>query len=292
MSMAVVRAVVVDRTPHGGVRQGDGKATRRLACGVFAACVVAFAATAALPAAAAKRTPKPGSTQVAPTPVARPTPFSSGPLAATAPPGWAVQTLPKVQRQTFYDLVPENGTIVLRARADASASSLRHGLFVDPKAMPTLRWRWRWRTERVLQGGDMTTKEGDDYAARLYVFFDRDPETMSFKERTLLKLGRARYGDQLPAAALCYVWDNRHPVGTIMDNAYTPFVAMVVASSGDAQVGRWQTLQRDVREDYKRAFNTDPPRIIGVAVSVDTDNTGESTTTWFGDIEFVAGAKR
>jgi Protein of unknown function (DUF3047) len=290
MNMAVVRAVVVDRTLRSGALHGRGKATPGLACGLFAACAVALAAAAALPASAAKRAPKPASTQTASMPVARPTPFSSGPLAATAPPGWAVQTLPKVQRQTFYDLVPEDGTIVLRGRADASASSLRHGLFVDPKAMPIL--RWRWRTARVLQGGDMTTKEGDDYAARLYVFFDRDPETMTFKERTLLKLGRARYGDQLPAAALCYVWDNRHPVGTIMDNAYTPFVAMVVASSGDAQVGRWQTLQRDVREDYKRAFNADPPRIIGVAVSVDTDNTGESTTTWFGDIEFVAGAKR
>lgn len=222
--------------------------------------------------------------------IARPTPFSSGPLAATAPPGWAVQTLPKVERQTRYDLVNDGGTIVLRARADSSASSLRHGLFVDPKQTPLL--RWRWRTERTLQGSDMTTKQGDDYAARLYVFFDRSEEKMSIKERAMLKLGRMRYGDQLPAAALCYVWDNRQPIGTIRDNAYTPFVAMVAASSGDAQVGKWVSLQRDVAEDYRRAFNTDPPRIIGVAVSVDTDNTSESTTTWFGDIAFVARPAR
>ena len=63
---------------------------------------------------------------------------------------------------------------------------------------------------------------------------------------------------------------------------------MVVASSGGAQVGQWVSLQRNVAEDYRRAFNTDPPRIIGVAVSVDTDNTGEATTTYFGDIDFVA----
>jgi hypothetical protein len=111
---------------------------------------------------------------------------------------------------------------------------------------------------------------------------------MSVKERAMFKLGRARYGKQLPSAALCYVWDNRHAVGSIFDNAYTPFVAMVVASSGDAQVGRWVSLQRNVAEDYRRAFNTDPPRIIGVAVSVDTDNTGESATTYFGDIDFVS----
>ena len=183
----------------------------------------------------------------------------------------------------------DGGTIVLRARADASASSLRHGLFADPKLTPVL--RWRWRTDRVLQGADITRKDGDDFSARIYVFFDRSVDSMTLKERTLFKLGRARYGDQLPSAALCYVWDNRHPVGKIFDNAYTAFVAMVVASSGDARAGQWVSLQRNVAEDYRRAFNTDPPRIIGVAVSVDTDNTGEATTTYFGDIEFVAGAK-
>ena len=91
--------------------------------------------------------------QAVPALIARPTPFSSGPLAATAPPGWAVQTLPKVERQTRYDLVNDGGTIVLRARADGSASSLRHGLFADPKQTPVL--RWRWRTERVLEGAKM-----------------------------------------------------------------------------------------------------------------------------------------
>ncbi len=131
----------------------------------------------------------------------------------------------------MYDLIDDSGSIVLRARANRSAASLRHSVYADPARTPIL--RWRWRTDHVLQAGDITTKEGDDYAARVYVFFDRDPETMTLKERTLLKLGRARYGNDLPAAALCYVWDNRQPVGTILPNVYTPFVAMVVASSGD-----------------------------------------------------------
>lgn len=262
-------------------------------CAALVACAcVAALMLATVEVSAAKRrpdhAPAPAATQGRL--IARTTPFSAGPLAATAPPGWAVQTLPKVERQTRYDLVMDDGTIVLRARADGSASSLRHGLFVDLKQTPLL--RWRWRTERVLQGSDITTKEGDDYAARLYVFFDRGTDKMTIKERAMLKLGRMRYGDQLPSAALCYVWDNRHPVDSIFDNAYTPFVAMVVASTGNTQVGRWVSLQRNVAEDYRRAFNTDPPRIIGVAVSVDTDNTGESTTSWFGDIDFVAGAQQ
>jgi Protein of unknown function (DUF3047) len=218
--------------------------------------------------------------------VARPIPFSRGPVGATAPAGWSVQPLPKVERKTVYDLIDDSGSIVLRARANRSAASLRHSVYADPARTPIL--RWRWRTDHVLQAGDMTTKEGDDYAARVYVFFDRDPETMSLKDRTLLKVGRARYGNDLPAAALCYVWDNRQPVGTIRPNAYTPFVAMVVASSGTGEVGRWVSLRRNIAEDYRRAFGTAAPQITGVAVSVDTDNTGESAVSYFGDIEFVA----
>lgn len=261
-----------------------------IAAGLLAAGLLA-AGLLALPASAAKRAPKPAQRSEPPPrpaqPTLRPTPFSSGPLAGMAPPGWVVQTLPKVERQTFYDLVPDNGTIVLRARANASASSLRHGLFADPAHTPTL--RWRWRTDRVLQGTDMTRKDRDDYSARLCVFFDRDPDSLPLKDRTRLKFDRARNGNQVPSAALCYVWDNRHPVGTIMDNPQTPLVAMVVASSGDANVGRWQSLQRNVIEDYSRAFNTPPPRIIAVSVGVDTEQTGETTTTWFGDLEFVGG---
>jgi hypothetical protein len=29
------------------------------------------------------------------------------------------------------------------------------------------------------------------------------------------------------------------------------------------------------------------PRIVGIAVSADTDNTGEAVTAWFGDLRFI-----
>jgi len=235
---------------------------------------------------AAKRKPRPAPpTVVVAPPLARPTPFSSGPQAAIAPPGWMLEPIPKAKRPTRYDLVPDDGVLVLRAYARDAAASLRHGLYADPARTPLL--RWRWRTDHVLDTADMTKRDGDDYAARLYVFFARDEETLSLKEKTLLKIGRARYGNALPTAALCYVWDNRQPVDTLQDNAYTGFVKMIVATSGTAEQGRWVRLQRDVAADYRRAFGTEPPRITGVAVAVDTDNTGETTTTWFGDIDFV-----
>ncbi len=217
---------------------------------------------------------------------AQPVRFSDTAPGAALPAGWSVQPIPKVERQTRFDLVDDGGTTVLRARADNAAASLRHKLDVDPVTGRLL--RWRWKTEHVLDKADLTTKAGDDYAARLYVFFDRQPAQMSFAERIAYKLGRSRYGDQLPAAALCYVWDNKQPVNTLRDNAYTGFVKMIVATSGNAQKGQWVSLQRDISADYKRAFGTAPPRITGIAVAVDTDNTGESTISYFGDIQFTA----
>ena len=221
---------------------------------------------------------------------AQPVRFSDTAPGAALPAGWSVQPIPKVERQTRFDLVDDSGTTVLRARADNAAASLRQTLNIAPRDQGQL--RWHWKTDRVLDKADLTTKAGDDFAARLYVFFDRQPAQMSFGERVAFKLGRSRYGDQLPAAALCYVWDNTQPVGTLRDNAYTGFVKMIVATSGSARQGQWVSLQRDVAADYRRAFGTAPPRITGIAIAVDTDNTGESTISYFGDIQFTAiGAK-
>ncbi|MES2858820.1 MAG: DUF3047 domain-containing protein [Pseudomonadota bacterium] len=219
---------------------------------------------------------------------AQPARFSGASVGTTLPNGWSVQPIPGVERQTRFDLVTADGGTVLRARADNAAASLRARVDID--AATTGQLAWRWKTERVLATADLTSKQGDDFAARLYVFFDRKAAQMSLAERVAYKLGRARYGDQLPAAALCYVWDNRQPVGTMRDNAYTGFVKMIVATSGTARQGDWVTLQRDIAADYRRAFGTAPPRITGIAVAVDTDNTGESTVSWFGDIRFAARA--
>ncbi len=218
---------------------------------------------------------------------AQPSAFSAAAPDTALPAGWSIQPLPKVERRTRFDLVADNGTTVLRARADNAAASLRYPLDIAPDAITQL--DWRWKTARVLDKADLTSKAGDDYAARLYVFFDRKPAQMSFGERIQFRLGRARYGEQLPAAALCYVWDNKQPVDTVRDNAYTGFVKMIVATSGKAQAGHWVALQRDLRVDYLRAFGTAPPRITGIAVAADTDNTGESTVSYFGDIRFETG---
>ena len=61
---------------------------------------------------------------------------------------------------------------------------------------------------------------------------------------------------------------------------------MIVVESGPAKLNTWITEERNVYEDYKRAFGEEPPMISGVAIMTDTDNTGESAEAYYGDILF------
>jgi hypothetical protein len=202
-------------------------------------------------------------------------PAASGGL----PDGWETLAFKKVPRHTRYSIVRDGERWVLRAESQAAASGLYRPLDLDPGAYPIL--SWRWKVDSVLRHADARRKEGDDYAARVYVAFRYDPATAGLWEKTTYGAYRALYGRYPPKGALSYVWDNRLPPGTTLDNAYTSRTKMIVLRSGSAQVGQWVSERRDLVEDYRRLFGVDPPRIAGVAVMTDTDDTGESAVAYY-----------
>jgi len=51
-------------------------------------------------------------------------------------------------------------------------------------------------------------------------------------------------------------------------------------------VNEWITEERDVLEDYRKAFGEDPGDVTGVAIMTNTDNIGGQATAWYGDIVF------
>lgn len=200
------------------------------------------------------------------------------------PDGWEALTFPKISKHTRYALVDEGGSIALRAESDGSASGLVHKIDVDPTTHPSL--RWRWRVENVLQKGDVTRKEGDDYPARIYILFEPDPSKLSFSRRLAYKAASLVYGE-LPTHTLSYIWASRARRGEIYDNPYTSRVKMVVVESGPERVGQWVEEERSIAEDYRRAFGEDPPAIRGIGIMTDTDNTGESAIAYYGEIRFM-----
>ena len=72
----------------------------------------------------------------------------------------------------------------------------------------------------------------------------------------------------------------------MLQNAYTDRVQMIVVRSGNAAANQWVSEERNVLEDYRRAFGEEPPLVSGVAIMTDTDDTGGKAVAWYGDIGF------
>lgn len=166
---------------------------------------------------------------------------------------------------------------------------LARPLTVDLQKTPIL--CWQWRIDQAIAAADMNTKDGDDYAARVYLSFDILPDQLSFGTRVKLSLGRSIFGSQVPDAAVNYVWDNKHAIGTLQDNAYTDRTRMLVLRSGNGKAGGWVQERRNVLTDLQRAFgNTEAKgaKLSGLAIATDTDNTGGEAHAGFADFRFVA----
>lgn len=213
-----------------------------------------------------------------------PGPLWVGRFDAGLAPWTEVLIKPELPRNTFNSRAWD-GASALEVKSKASMSLFARPLEVDLGSTPVL--CWRWRVDGALRTADMTRRSGDDYAARLYVSLTLPDAEKSFALRTQLRLARALWGPQVPDAAINYVWDNRHAVGAEMPNAYTDRTRMVVLRSGSADAGRWVWERRHVGQDASRLFS---PRATAVqlAITADTDNTGEEAHAGFADIHFVA----
>ena len=199
--------------------------------------------------------------------------------------GWEPLVFPRISRHTHYQLVEKNGEQVVQADADKSASGLIARLEVSPKDYPRL--QWRWQVSNTFEKGDARRKSGDDYPARIYVAFAFEPQRASLLERAKRRTVRALFGEELPGNALNYIWANTLPEGDMVPNPFTEQTMMVAVTSGDAQVGEWVTVERNILEDYRAAFGTEPPAIVGIGIMSDADNTGERATAWYGDIRLL-----
>ena len=208
------------------------------------------------------------------------TAFSAQPPGALVEP-WHPITLKDVSPAELALVADEGGT-VLRVRSIGGAGTAAHAVDASPRGLALA---WRWKIDRVVQGADMTRKSGDDFAARVYVFFDVPAHEVPWAARLKLAAMRLIYGKDLPTAGLCYVWDNRHAAGTTQWNPYTDRVRTVVLRSGADEAGHWKAERRDLEADYRAAFGAagELPRVSGIAAGNDTDQTGERATAWFGD---------
>ena len=104
--------------------------------------------------------------------------FSESDRTSILPAGWEPLRFKKIKRHTVYELVEDNGVMVVRATSKASSSGLIRKIDIDPYEYPFL--SWRWNITNIYEKGDVSRKEGDDYPARVYVTFAYSPEDVGF----------------------------------------------------------------------------------------------------------------
>ncbi len=208
--------------------------------------------------------------------------FSAATADGPWPNGWKPLTFPKIPQHTTYRLVKDGDRVAVKAASQASSSGLTKETLIDPKEYPII--QWQWKVSNVLKAGNVAKKEGDDYPARIYVTFQYDSQKVGLFGKAKYEAAKLIYGQYPPLGAINYIWESRAPVGTAVPNPYTEQVHMIVVETGSTKLNTWITEERNVYEDYKRAFGQEPPMISGVAIMTDTDNTGESAEAYYGDI--------
>lgn len=176
----------------------------------------------------------------------------------------------------------EDGTPVIKATSESAISTVTSQIEADPEVFRFL--EWEWKVDGVMEKGDLTQKDGDDFPARIYVTFDYDASDLRFGERLKYRLYKTFTSFEIPLRSLNYVWANKAEPETVAESPFTNWVQYVVVRSGEDEAGEWLVERRDILEDYRKAFGEEPRKITGITIMTDSDNTEESTLAWFGKI--------
>ncbi len=200
--------------------------------------------------------------------------------------GWRSVQIDKKVPTTKFTAKRIQGVPAIEAYARKSMALFTRPVTVNLAKTPVL--CWRWRVNDVVKTANIAKKSGDDQAARVYIGLDLPSNAISLGTRAKLALARTRGGNAIPDGAINYVWDNRFPVGTARNNVYTKQAKIIVAQSGAAQAGTWVNERRNLAADIQKQFKTGKAKVTSVAISSDTDNSGETVTAAFADIHLVS----
>ena len=203
------------------------------------------------------------------------------------PPGWQLERLAG-DGTTRHDVRTVDGMTALCIESSDDATALVHTVEIDPTEFPRIRF-WL-RVGKAVEGGDLSRKEGDDFAARVFVNFAFDSNSEGWFSRLSHSVAERTRGRTLPGHALNYVWGNAAEAGLEARSAYTDRVQMVVVDGGSPGRPQWRQFERNVVEDYARAFDKPAPAVLGIGIMSDSDDTGGTATACFGPVEFLGSS--
>jgi len=198
--------------------------------------------------------------------------------------GWEPFVIVKGNTPTRYQLVEQDGVVVIQADSAEGGSGLSRKLHIDPHRYPIVEWRWRVPRDSGRGGANSPSRESPP--VRLSLAFDGDVAKLDFDDRTKLRMAKVLTINGLPYASLLYVWLHRRPVETVYASPHTERVQHIVVESGEQRLDQWVTVRRNILDDYRRAFGEDPGRIVAVGIMTDYGDNNAPRRAFYGDITF------
>ena len=126
---------------------------------------------------------------------------------------------------------------------------------------------WAWRVDQSVPPTDLGRKGGDDRNLSLYFVFLPEAEAERLEGANI----RALLGNP-SVRVIQYAWGGNHPRGAVIPSPYSPPGQGVTIPLRAAGTGSFSE-QVDLASDYARAFGGSPGKLVGLAVSGDSDDT-------------------
>jgi len=187
--------------------------------------------------------------------------------ATGIPAGWQSQNWGSPK----YDFKVEehDGRPALHMKSDNEGSTISRDVKGKVSLNDTPVLEWTWKVVALPKNGNSCKKATDDQAAQLFVVWPRFPEAV-----------RSRI--------IGYVWDSTLPAGTICKSEKTSTVTYIVVHSGPADLGKWITERRNVRDDFQKIYREAPEDPAALSLGIDSNDTDSTAESYIGPIVLKA----
>ena len=171
----------------------------------------------------------------------------------------------KVKKETTYTIGSNENGNFLKAESQGKASGLGIEKKIDLLKTPFI--NITWKVEKGLPGIDEQSKQGHDFAARVFVVKQTGITALSKK-------------------AISYVFSSNNPVEKYWTSPYTEKSIDYVLATTQNNTNKWVTVKANVKEHFKMLHGIDVDNIEGVAIMTDTDNSKKTAIAYYQNIYF------
>jgi hypothetical protein len=166
---------------------------------------------------------------------------------------WIKENGWEVQRGSADTFLVREKTLFMQNTDASTAIGVKFDKKIDPRKYPEI--KFRARVDEIPQGSNVTVRNIDDAAFRLFVLFDKGGWALS------------------PPQTIGYVWDTTKKVGTTGRSQTFGNVRYIVVGSGSDGLGEWREYRRNILEDYKLLFeSSDVPKIQAIGLKCDSNH--------------------